>query len=81
MWSILGKNTETAIISGVQLGIIFEIEGYISYFKTQYGAISVVLTGGDSEIFAKQINHTVNVEPYLVFKGLNRIIQYNANNK
>jgi len=81
IWPILGNNTETAIISGVQQGIVFEIEGYISYFKTQYGAISVVLTGGDSEIFAKQINHTVNVEPYLVFKGLNRIIQYNANNK
>ena len=78
IWSILGKNTNTAIISGVQQGIVFEIEGYISYFKTQYGEISVVFTGGDAEILAKQIKHSLVIEPYLVFKGLNRIVQYNA---
>jgi len=79
-WSIVGNDTESAIIAGVQQGVIFEIEGYISYFKTLYETISVLITGGDAECIAKHLNHNVIVEPYLVLKGLNRIVLYNANN-
>jgi type III pantothenate kinase len=80
-WSMLGNNTRNAIISGVQQGIVFELDGYIDYFKTQYGTISVVLTGGDAELFTKNIKSQVTIEPYLIFKGLNRIVDYNATNK
>ena len=80
-WPIIGNNTNDAIVAGVQQGIIFEIDGYIDYLKKQYGEILVVLTGGDAELLAKKINTRVIVEPFLVLKGLNRILDYNATKK
>ena len=77
-WSVFGNETTSAIISGVQQGITFEINGYIDYVTSQYTNVSVVLTGGDADLFAKQLNHNITVDHYLVFKGLNRIVQYNA---
>jgi len=78
-WSVLGTDTETAITSGVQQGVVFEIFGYIDWFIRQYGNVKTIITGGDAELLAKNIQYSIIVEPDLVLKGLNRIIQYNAN--
>jgi len=78
-WPILGTNTETAISSGVQQGVVFELFGYIDWFIQQYTNVKTIITGGDAEFLAKNIQQSIIVEPDLVLKGLNRIIQYNAN--
>lgn len=73
----IGNTTETAIISGVQLGIINEVEGYINYFKNKYKNLKVILTGGDSFFFEKNIKNTIFVNSELVLTGLNNILLYN----
>jgi type III pantothenate kinase len=75
---LLGNSTETAIRAGVLNGIIFEIEGYIDELKNKYPQLTVVMTGGDAEFFAKHIKSNIFVDLNLIFAGLNRIIEYNA---
>lgn len=75
-----GKTTESAIISGVQKGIIYEVEGYISKASNIYDNLKIILTGGDINFFDKKLKKTIFVEPNLVLIGLNRILEYNVEN-
>ncbi len=77
-FSLLANDTENAIISGVQNGIVFEIEEYINRLKNQYNDLKVILTGGDVFFFEKKLKSNIFVEPNLVFIGLNRILDFNV---
>lgn len=69
----IGKNTREAITSGVILGIIFEIEGYISRFRPE----KVIFTGGDALFFAKRMKSPIFVIYNLLFRGLIKISLFN----
>jgi type III pantothenate kinase len=73
----MGSDTPGAIISGVQNGIIFELEGYIRRFSEKDKALNVILTGGDAEFYAKKISFRVITDPNLTLIGLNQILEYN----
>ena len=75
---LLGKSTEEALQNGAVLGTICEIEAFINRTHRKYGRINVTLTGGDGEFFAKQLDSEIFVDPFLVLKGLNEILHYNA---
>ena len=76
----LGTDTDSAIISGVQTGIIHEIEGYIAHYSGIYTNITIILTGGDANFFDKKLKNTIFVNLNLVNIGLNCILDYNADN-
>jgi type III pantothenate kinase len=73
--------TEDAIVSGVQKGIIYEIEGYIEEAGKKYNDLEVILTGGDAKFFDKMLKKRIFVEPNLIFIGLNTILEHNVSNK
>lgn len=75
---LIGKNTNDAILKGVQLGILSEIEGFIHRFREKQNNIQVILTGGDGLFFKNnlQLDNTTH-EPNLVLIGLNQILNYN----
>lgn len=75
---IIGDSTDSAIISGVQNGIVFEINGYIDYFSQYYNDLKVILTGGNCFFFEKIIKKHIFVNQNLVLIGLNKILEYNA---
>ena len=75
---LLGKNTNQAIVAGVQNGIIFEIDHYINELKDKYEDLKVILTGGDSFFFAHKLKNPIFAEPFLTAIGLNRILRYNV---
>jgi type III pantothenate kinase len=77
----IGDNTEMAIIAGVVNGIIFEMDGYIDTLKAQYKDFFVFLTGGHSLYFERRLKNHTFADPNLVLTGLNRILEYNAENK
>jgi type III pantothenate kinase len=79
---LIGKNTNDAILKGVQLGILSEIEGFIHRFKEKNGHVQVILTGGDGLFFKNnlQLENTTH-EPNLVLIGLNQILNYNLHQK
>ncbi|WP_421920617.1 type III pantothenate kinase [Marinifilum sp.] len=84
-YHLIGKNTEEAITGGVQNGIIFEIDSYITNLKSQYTDLEVLLTGGDAKFLHKNTNNNSSYEPNVLAIGLNHILDFNiskpSNNK
>ncbi len=76
----LARKTEDAIAAGVQNGIVFEMESYISRCKEQFRDLIIIFTGGDSKHFDKKLKSTIFADPDLVLTGLNRILTYNVEN-
>ncbi|MFP4059946.1 MAG: type III pantothenate kinase [Bacteroidota bacterium] len=74
----IGDKTEEAIRSGVQQGVIFEVEGYINHFKEKFSDLKIVVSGGDAIFFDKRLKNSIFVNQNLVLTGLNRILEYNA---
>ena len=74
---LLGTNTTDAIAAGVQNGILFEMNHYIENLKHQYGDLTTILTGGDSNFFDNKLKYPIFVESNLVLIGLNKILKYN----
>jgi len=74
---LMAKNTKEAIISGVQNGLRFEIEKYIENLSNQNKDFISILTGGDTNFFAKKIKNPIFAQPNLVAIGLNEILNYN----
>lgn len=72
-------STKSSIHAGIQLGIIYETEGYIDKLKKQFKNLNVVVTGGDINFFVKNIKKTIFAQPNLVAIGLNKIIKFNEN--
>ena len=72
----LGNSTIEAIQAGVQLGIIYEIDAYINSLANNFDELRVILTGGDSSYFVKNLKNTIFVVPDLVLDGLNLILNY-----
>lgn len=74
----LGQTTKDAIVSGVQYGILAEVEAYITQFEEKFSNLKVIITGGDTFFFERNLKKLIFAEPFLVLKGLNRIIEYNV---
>ncbi|MBS1532613.1 MAG: type III pantothenate kinase [Bacteroidetes bacterium] len=76
-----GDDTVSAIRSGVQNGIKYELTGFIESYRKSTRDLNVILTGGDSIFFDTLLKNSIFAtciknEPYLVLKGLNAVIQY-----
>jgi len=74
---ITGRNTAQSILSGVEYGIRFEMEGFISAYKKQYKNLKVVMTGGDGLRLAKPLKSNIFAAPHLIHTGLYEILQKN----
>jgi len=73
-----GSDTRTAIVAGVQQGIIFELNGYMDEYAERYPGCHFILTGGDANFFVPELKRTIFVLPELVMTGLNFILEFNT---
>ena len=78
---LIGDSTELAIQAGVVNGIVFEMDGYIDSLQKIYPDLLVFLTGGHSFYFESRLKSSIFVSVNLVLVGLNRILEYNVENK
>lgn len=74
---VLGGSTIEALQNGAIYGILTEIEGLSRRLEAKYGAINVILTGGDASRFGEMLECKKFVVPELVLIGLNAILEYN----
>jgi type III pantothenate kinase len=74
---LTGNSTNDSILSGVQNGIGFEINEFISRYKEKHHGIKVYLTGGDHKYFASILKSPIFVAPELTSRGLNEILKLN----
>lgn len=74
-----GKTTDESIFSGVINGTLFEVEGFVNYYKSKYNDLQIAITGGDAQMLSEQLKnehrHTVSKDLTLI--GLNKILEYN----
>lgn len=75
---LFGKNTREAITSGVQQGILLEVDGTINLFRQSFPDLKVLFTGGDAKFFDNKLKNAIFVVSNLVMIGLNRILLYNV---
>ncbi|MFK7746804.1 MAG: type III pantothenate kinase [Kordia sp.] len=78
--SYIGDSTETAIHSGVSVGVITEIDGIIERYKEQFEHLTVILTGGDTNFLAKRLKNTIFANSKFLLQGLNNVLEYNRYN-
>jgi type III pantothenate kinase len=74
---LLGYDTKTNIQSGVLFGMAKEIDGVIEAYQERYDNLHVLMTGGDAHYFMPFLKKKITEDPYLIFKGLYQIAQYN----
>ncbi len=77
-YQLIGYDTQSSILSGVQNGMVNEINGSIINYVSLYSPLKIIITGGDAEFFAGKLKNPIFVDLNLVLKGLNRILLYNA---
>ncbi|MDL2322557.1 type III pantothenate kinase [Bacteroidales bacterium OttesenSCG-928-A17] len=71
----IGYSTDTAIRTGVIMGITREMDSYISEFKKKHNVLTF-LTGGHSFYFESRLKNAIFADGNLVLKGLNEILNY-----
>jgi type III pantothenate kinase len=74
---LIGYDTKTNLQSGVIVGIVNEIEGFIEKYDEKYGNFNVVLTGGNSTYFASQLKYKIFADQHFLFKGLYALSEIN----
>jgi type III pantothenate kinase len=74
---LAGYDTRTNILSGVILGMAKEIDGMIGAYEEKYDNFNVLMTGGDSVYFSRHLKKKIFADPYLIYKGLYAISEFN----
>ncbi len=75
--TLIGTNTTESILSGVEMGVIAEVKGFIEQYEKQYTDMKILLTGGDVNFFAKRLKNSIFADQFLILKGLNEILDFN----
>ncbi|MDT0606742.1 type III pantothenate kinase [Croceitalea rosinachiae] len=75
----IGNSTEKAMQSGVINGICQELDGVINQYKDRFQLLTVILTGGDAQFFAKRLKNSIFANSKFLLEGLNYLLEYNKN--
>ena len=76
-YPLIGYDTKTNMQSGVIAGISFEMAGFIESYAGKYNNFNVVLTGGDTPYFARQLKKKIFADSNFLFKGLYALSETN----
>ena len=71
------SETEMCMLLGVQRGVFFEIDSFIENFKKDYGMLTTICSGGDSNLIYKNLKNNILLETDLVLKGLYVLLSFN----
>jgi type III pantothenate kinase len=78
-WNIpaIGYDTKTNLQSGVILGMAYEIDGFVEWYKNRYPGINLILTGGNCLHFADRLKNKIFADPNFLYQGLYVLSQLN----
>jgi len=74
---LIGYDTTTNILSGVVLGMSYEMDGFIDEYSAKFDNFNVLLTGGDMTHLGSHLKNKIFADPDLIFKGLYAISEVN----
>lgn len=76
--AVVGKNTVSAMQSGIVYGYVGQVEGIVNRMKQQAKSTpTVIATGGLAPLIAKESTVVDVVDPFLTLKGLKMIYMKN----
>jgi len=73
----IGDSTSTAMQVGAFLGLVNEIDGFITSYSENYADLTVILTGGDAEILRDRLKNDIFANSNFLLEGLHYILEYN----
>jgi type III pantothenate kinase len=73
----IGKSTAGSIHSGVVVGVLNEIDGFIDRFSNGAENFIIILTGGDAVFLANRLKNTIFANPNFLLESLERIFIQN----
>ncbi|MAZ71581.1 MAG: pantothenate kinase [Flavobacteriaceae bacterium] len=74
----IGDTTEKAIHSGVFLGVVNEIDGFIGFYREKYPDFIIILTGGDAHLLRDSLKNSIFAIPNFLLEGLDHILEHNT---
>ena len=75
--NIIGNNTASSIHGGVIYGVLYEIDGFIDVYKSNYDDLTIILTGGDADFLRDSLKNDIFANSNFLFEGLNLILEHN----
>lgn len=75
---LIGNTTAGAIHSGVVNGVLKEIDGIIDEYQKKYSDLTVILTGGDTNLLSNQLKNSIFANSNFLLEGLNFILEFNS---
>lgn len=76
---LIGNTTETSMQVGALVGLVKEVDGFITDYLSDYEDLTVILTGGDHQILSTRLKNSIFATSNFLVKGLNFILEYNKN--
>jgi type III pantothenate kinase len=77
-FKLIGQTTNDSIHSGVLFSAVAEVLQIMEFYSGLFSGLKVVLSGGDTDFFAKHLKNTIFAHPNIVLTGLNEIFLYNS---
>lgn len=74
---LIGDTTENSILSGIINGIKMELKGTIESYSSQFEDLTVIFTGGDSQILSIPLKNSIFANSNFLLEGLNFILEFN----
>lgn len=74
---LIGNTTSKSINSGVQNGILNEVDGFIDAYEAKYENLVVIITGGDAQFLSINLKNTIFANSNFLLEGLNYILEFN----
>jgi len=68
--SVVGRTTADNLRSGIVLGYLDLVSGLIGRFRRAVGPLRVIATGGNGELFARELGAIEEHDPFLTLEGL-----------
>lgn len=75
--NLIGNSTAASIHSGVTQGLLYEIDGFIEDYKTNYTDLTIILTGGDAHFLRDSLKSDIFANSNFLLEGLNFILEHN----
>ncbi|MDR5591941.1 type III pantothenate kinase [Christiangramia sp. SM2212] len=74
---LIGDTTESSILSGIINGIKMELKGTVESYCSKFEDLTVIFTGGDSQILSIPLKNSIFANSNFLLEGLNFILEFN----
>lgn len=76
--TVLGDTTASCMQIGAYNGVLGELQELIKAYRERFSDLTVILTGGDAEIFGKRLKNCIFAHSNFLLEGLHELLEYNS---